>query len=317
MTGAVVAVPMRSLRRYKAAVDLPWMHGLWRRALPARWSLPVAELGKRIGSATLILVAMGGGVPVGFCAVGYGKGGGGGGTAGLLTIVVEPSWQRQGMGTLLLGEVERVLRARGIGRLNVGFGDGGNYFWPGLPAEADAWGFLARQGWQRDEGSFDLVQELAGYRTPAWARERLDKVGIRLRVARLEDGERVERFEGRWFPAWAGFFRNAAAAAEWDNMLLALDARGEVVGTALVKAGVAATWDADVGVRYGTLNVLGVADDRQGTGIGIGLAAGAMELLQTRGCSRCYIQWTGLVDWYGKLGATVWAEYQMGWKLLG
>ena len=38
------------------------------------------------------------------------------------------------------------------------------------------------------------------------------------------------------------------------------------------------------------------------------------EILQRRGCKTAFIGWTGLVDWYGKLGFRVWQEYGMSRK---
>ena len=75
-------------------------------------------------------------------------------------------------------------------------------------------------------------------------------------------------------------------------------------------------WSADDDLRVGSINALGVLTSRQRQGIGLALAAKAMEVLRDRGCSKAYIQWTGLTAWYGKLGASVWACYRMAAKLL-
>lgn len=309
----MITTPLTTTRHYLPEHDLNWLHGLWQRTVNKRWYLSSIELQKKLAGTTLSLVAEQEGTPVGFCGVGYR----GDGPAGILTLLIEPAYQRQGVGSALLKEIEATLRTCGIRQLNVGFGNDSNYFWPGIPADADsAWKFYSKLGWREDEPSFDLAQELGDYRTPPWVYSRLTKAGVLLRMAEPAFCEKIMAFEHLWFPAWAEFFSRAMAESEYGNILLALNTEENVVGAVLLRAQVQAVWNADLRSPFGTINVLGVAEDQQGKGVGIALAAMAMEILKERRCSKCYIQWTGLVDWYGKLGAEVWAEYRMGSKKL-
>lgn len=278
-----------------------------------RWHLPPRQLAEKLADSTLCLVAEAAGLPVGFLAVSYV----GQGPAGVLAILVDPAVQRRGTGRALLQAAEAYLKASGVAQLQVGFGNDGNYLWPGIPEEADAaWNLFRDCGWREDEATFDLVMELASFSTPAWFFARTDHSGVQLRVADAASRDKLVAFERRWFPAWADYFINAMQEDEYEDILLAVDAHGEVIGAVLMRANVAALWDRDRAQPFATLNVLGVAEDQQGKGVGFALTARAMELLRERGCSRCYIQWTGLVEWYGKLGATVWAAYRMGSKQL-
>lgn len=278
-----------------------------------RWSISPPELKKKLSGATLSLVAEQEGTPIGFCAVGYRDQG----PAGLLLLLVEPAFWRQGIGSVLLEKQESLLKAGGVRQLNLGFGSDGNYLWPGIPADAvSARHFFRNRGWDDNEASFDLLQELRDYRTPGWVYNRLATTAVQLRLAEPAFHEKIIAFEQTWFPAWAEFFRNAMQESEYHNILLALDSEDAVVGAVILRAHVPAIWDADLGIHFGTLNVLGVATSQRGKGVGIALAAKAMEILQERQCRVCYIQWTGLVDWYGKLGAKTWAEYRMGSKKL-
>ena len=101
-----------------------------------------------------------------------------------------------------------------------------------------------------------------------------------------------------------------------DQILVAQDADGEVVGTLLVDVNIPRRWSKDENLCVGSINALGVAPKNRQHGIGLALTARAMELLQERGCAKCYIQWTGLAAWYGKLGTSVWARYRMAKKSL-
>jgi GNAT superfamily N-acetyltransferase len=313
MERTVLPTAVRTTRRYDPNRDMKWIHSLWQRTMHRRWSITPVELHRVLAGATLGLITEQAGTPIGFCAVGYRDHG----PAGIIGVLVEPAYQRQEVGTNLLKQVEQILLDIGIARLNVGFGNDSNYFWPGVPSGAyAARSFFESLGWAEDDVSFDLVQDLREYQTPFWIYTRLAAARIVLRLASPQLRNKIVCFEQRWFPAWTEFYRNALAASEYENILLALDGEGSIVGAVLLRSEDPARWEADRGVGYGTINVLGVADDYQGRGIGIALAARAMEILRDRQCDKCYIQWTGLIDWYGKLGAKVWAEYRMSSKAL-
>ena len=308
-----LATPLRTTRLYRPNEDLSWLHGLWQRTMDRRWSISLPNLQKILSEASSSLVAEEAGTPVGFCAAGYRDRG----PAGILILLVEPAFQRRGIASVLLETQEARLKASGIHRLNVGFGNEGDYFWPGIPMDAiSAKHFFANRGWDEDEPSFDLVRHLGHYSTPSWVYDRLSTAGVHLRLAEPTYREKIMAFERYWFPHWAKFFQNAMANSEHHNVLFALDSENSVAGAVILKANVPALWNSDFGTAFGTLNVLGVNPNQQGKGIGIALAAKAMEILKERQCRACYIQWTGLVEWYGKLGATVWAEYRMSSKIL-
>jgi GNAT superfamily N-acetyltransferase len=130
-------------------------------------------------------------------------------------------------------------------------------------------------------------------------------------------------FEGRHFPAWLDFFRQAIAAEGAAPVILARDTGGEILGTALAMDGPAPghrhtfVWEKLLGARVGGVGTLGVRPDVRGQGIGLALAARVTGALKAHGLATSYIGWTWLVDWYGKLGYRVWKEYRMSWRLMG
>ena len=126
----------------------------------------------------------------------------------------------------------------------------------------------------------------------------------------------VVEFERRHFPKWAGFYENALRLQKYDNVLFAKAFNGAVIGTVLLNGNEQVPWKIDIDSRCGSLAVLGVAKELEGKGIGTALAARSAEIVKERGCSTCYIGWTGLVTWYGKLGATIWSEYLTSTKQL-
>ena len=296
-----IAPAMLTIRAFDLDVDLPWLHKLWERTLHPRWHLSSSALRKFLIETRLLLVAEGDGSPLGFCAVDYEPFE----EAGISVLLVDPVHQRQGIASALLQEAERLLRAQGVRTLRLGAVSTGTYLWPGLPEEQQsALPFFARRGWIEEEHCADLVQDLDNFETPAWVSDRLKDLGIVLRLATRELHTRVITFERTNFPDWTCFIENG------------LSDSGALVGTVLLESRRPERWKIDCGTQAGSLNVLGVAPQFQGQGVGLALTARAMEILRDRGCSRCYIQWTGLTDWYGKLGSRPWARYSMASKAL-
>jgi len=308
-----IEIPSILIRVFDSVRDIEWAHQLWSQSFQPKWALEMTELGSRLESATTVYVAEKNGTRIALCAVGYQ----GTQVAGLLLIMVEPRSQRQGVGTKLLKHVEKTLTASGVQELTLGFGSAGEYFWPGAPVDhSSAWPFFRKNGWPEHERSFDLIRGLEHYSTPLWVNERVAKADITLRLAHAKDSRALMRFEEAHFPVWASFFQSTVQEERHRNILLAQRHDGSIVGTLLLQADEPVLWSRDLGVCFGSLSVLGVAPEQQGRGAGIALASRAMEIIKERGGSGCYIQWTGLVDWYGKLGIEVWSAYRMSSKRL-
>ena len=200
--------------------------------------------------------------------------------------------------------------------LALGYGGDDDYFWPGVPeSQRSAWAFFVRHGWCPEEHNFDLVVDLAHYRTPDWVAHRLEGGGATLHFADAETSASIVHFERENFPEWTHLFEQTFARHEYRNVLCA-KASGAIIGAVLLNAEDPVVWNHALGLRCGSFGILGVARIHEGKGIGLALAARALETVQERGCPACYIGWTGLVSWYAKLGATVWSEYRMGRKQL-
>lgn len=307
-----LAPPMLSVRDFIPEIDTLWLHGLWHRALHGRWAVSLQAMVSTLGDTALLLVAECQGLRSGFCAVDTNQGD----TAGLILLLVEPARQLSGVGTELLNRAEKKLKEMDVHRLTLGAGNG-DYFWPGLPEEqGKAWSFFRERGFVEEESSEDLIQDLQDFSTPEWVTARLASSCAVLRIAEPAHHSRIAAFESLQFPAWASYFNHEMEQGGYSNILLAQSSEGGILGTLLLRHSTPTPWTTMNGKQMGTLNTLGVAPERQGQGIGLALTAGAMEVLRKRGCSHCLIQWTGLTEWYGKLGATTWAQYHMASKLL-
>ncbi len=304
---------MTIVRNLDHLVEADWLHTLWHRALSHQWSLTAADLKAKISRVKIALVAELNGSPVGFCAASYEPFG----SAVLQVILVDPSRRRMGVGTALLEALGRILENHEVRSLSLGYEDSSEYFWPGVPgSQHNAWNFFKKHGWKPRDQNFDLLIDLATYHTPRWVTDRLNGSGATLHVASQDSAMSVVEFERRNFPKWAGFYENALRLQKYDNVLFAKAFNGAVIGTVLLNGNEQVPWKIDIGSRCGSIAVLGVAKEQEGKGIGTALAARSAEIVKQRGCSACYIGWTGLVTWYGKLGATIWSEYLTSTKQL-
>jgi GNAT superfamily N-acetyltransferase len=109
------------IRPFAAAADRARVGLLWQAAMPPSWPVLPAGIGQ-LGEG---LVAQAGPVPVGFVA--FDRAG------SIPLILVEPGYQRRGIGTGLLEAAMQQLRAGTAASVTAGSG-GAGYIWPGCRA---------------------------------------------------------------------------------------------------------------------------------------------------------------------------------------
>ena len=245
-------------------------------------------------------------------------------SGGISVVLVHPDRQRRGIGTRLHEAALKHLRQVGVSALRLG-GGGAYRFWPGIPTDLpDAYAFFAACGWPLDpeQRSCDLVRDLSDYQMPAAMRARLAQEQVTIRPAQQSEVEDVIAFETEHFPGWAAGFVYMAELGDFQNMLIAVDQRKGIVGTLMLHTptsrwlGANITWKTLLGNSLGGISAVGVAASERGRGIGIGMVAVGSEVLRDRGVGNCHIDWTRIVDFYGKLGYTVWHEYWMSTRSL-
>ncbi len=283
------------MRSFAAAADRDWVEALWTAAMPPAWPLLTA------GIAMLDegLVAESGGHPVGFAAVDM--------AGSIPLILVDPAYQRRGIGTGLLAAATERLRAGGALVVAAASG-GGSYIWPGVPRDLpDAVRFFGSRGWRHSHDTLDLVTDLSCYRPPPGVFKRAADAGVSIKRAASTDTASALAFEAAAFPSWVRWFR----AAERD-ILIARDRSGTIAGTLLLHGPGADTVFAPLlGPAAGTIGCVGVAPWGQGRGIGTALVARASEILRDAGTRTCHIGWTTRESFYRRAGYQPWRRYAM------
>lgn len=289
---------------------------LWRKSIGGLWPIDEARLQQILAAPqSSHFVLYEGGQLVGFVAsmrnLREGRYSG-----HLVVVLVAAHARRRGIGSALYERADQQFRMAGIERIQIGGGD--VRFWPGIPQNlVGARTFFERQGWQFAFSCYDLVQDMRSYETPAYVQQRMITEGIRFELATRENADEVLTFEEREFPGWLNAFQHVVSLGDYEDMVLAREQSGRVIGTLILYTRQShalrtdVLWQSLLGEKTGAIGCVGIAEAERGRGAGLGLVAAASEILCKRGVERCYIDWVVLIDFYGKLGYRIWRGYDM------
>lgn len=212
------------------------------------------------------------------------------------------------LGDELWDHAFRTLRKEGIE--SVSFGGDWRHFFPGCPVDCERLAsFLERKGMVASETlQYDLERNLASYEPPVTPT-------VEARPCVASDYERLDEFlarefPGRWHTDVMGKF------TENPSRVTGLFLRGLCEGFAMTQlegdtnryAG--AVWSADLGSHWGALGPIGVSKGVRGQGYGDGVLAAALCYLRDQGAQQTIIDWTTLVDFYGRHGFEVTRMYR-------
>lgn len=233
--------------------------------------------------------------------------------ASIVCLLVKRVYQRRDIGTELVKELLQYCKTKKIKYVSLGSG-GKSYFWPGVPTNLEvAISFFKKLGWTYSGTSVDMIGQLTDYQTPDGIFQMIEDLGIKLDFAKKDQVEKLDKFERENFPDWYGYFSEAIKENKLNNILLAVSVNNQILGSVLIDRDKKA-WNRILGGKAGVLGALGVSENVRGWGIGLALAAKGTEILKENDLEVCFLSWTWLIDWYGKLGYKVWREYQMSTK---
>lgn len=205
-------------------------------------------------------------------------------------------------GVDMMADVKRLLTNRGCSKLQ--FGQDSRHFFPGCPTDYPSLlSFLTVEGFTEGGECVDLERSLVGFENSYPAPE-----GDELRAVEVKDIPSLSEFFDREFPHRWKYDTMTKVGIEGPSCVFGLFHGDRIDGFALVqdftnKAPIGgAVWHVSMGPKWGALGAIGVAKDLRGKGSGIALLGSALEYLRDRGVDQCVIDWTGLVDFYGKMG---------------
>ena len=238
-------------------------------------------------------------------------------------LLVDPEYQRRGIGSRLLSRLEERLRAGGYA--NVIGGGGQMRFWTGIPEDLPAArAFFEQHGYAANYQALDMCGPLAGFEMTAECWQRLADAGAEVRSCALDDIGDVYHLLTREQPGWRASFLAMVTHGDVANVLLV--ARGEeLLGCVQTYPphsrfrGANLVWERNYGEDMGGFGAVLVAKDWRGKGLGAAIIQAAAQSLKDAGASCCYIDWTGhaLAPFYAKVDANICRTFGMYAKTLG
>jgi GNAT superfamily N-acetyltransferase len=122
-------------------------------------------------------------------------------------------------------------------------------------------------------------------------------------------------FPGRW----ARDVRQFLASGGDPGTVMTLDVDGAIEGFAWLHppgSSGALRW-AGFAPEVAALGPIGVSEAVRGRGLGLGLLAAGLGWLAAEGARDTVIDWTTLLEFYGRVGFEPWLAYRLGEKVLG
>lgn len=220
-------------------------------------------------------------------------------------LAVLPAHQAHGIGSALLNWGEAWLRGQGCTHYLLG----GSIrpFVPGLPLElGNEDFFLARKFFIRpdDEGYWDVAANLASYTSPPQVHE----VEGLVRAAGTADIEPMQEFLRREFPSrWRYEFDEfLREGGRISDFMVLWTAQGVDGFCQLTFEDSMRPMDRffpySLPRPWGQLGAIGVSAGLRGQGFGAAVLDAGLRRLHNNGINGCVIDWTELVDFYGKFG---------------
>lgn len=213
---------------------------------------------------------------------------------------------------------EGILACRAEGAASVQFGGDPDHFFPGVPDGIPALQSLAESTRFAAGGEvFDLRRDLADYRPPLDVAAAFRRAGTRVERCTPESAWALDKFLASEFPGrWrVDCLRKTESDKEPGDVFL-LRSGEDVCGFAVTQTHVSkrphagAVFRRLLGPRWSALGPIGVAKGMRGLGLGHALLASALTSLAERGALTCVIDWTVLLDFYGRHGFLPFRRYR-------
>ena len=244
----------------------------------------------------------------------------------LSLVAVAPEHRRRGVGRALLAAAEAFLRA--AHRAKAVLGSDPAHFFPGVPDATAAAGFFEACGYRLRGEAYDLHRSLRGYRTPeAVAALLAQNRDIEIRPLGPGDAPALLAFLAATFPGrWRYTIERFLAGGGPIGDVMGVARDGTIRGFALLFhpgsrwIGPSIAWTSAAPDRRaaaaGGLGPMGLSPEIRGRGLGLALLDRAMVHLAGLGVEEMVVDWTILLDFYGKLGFAPRRRYRHGERLL-
>ncbi|MEK4229398.1 GNAT family N-acetyltransferase [Solibacillus sp. FSL H8-0538] len=225
------------------------------------------------------------------------------------TLLVCSDARHNGLGTMLLKKAEQALTNVGIKEIQLG-GDPFHYLC-GIPLnQLETIKLAEKHGYVKRIDTYDLVNELAkDYVMPA--HPNVEYVLLKQEEAPQLIAFLQRCFPGRWEYEAMKYFEMGGTGREF----VVLKKEGEIIGFCRINDDQSPMiaqnmyWRQLIDGEVGGIGPLGVDQNEQKQGYGLGIVQAGMAYLQQRSVETIIIDWTFLVEFYEKLDFNVWKSY--------
>ncbi len=246
------------------------------------------------------------------------------GHASIGALCVDPEHRGKGIARTLYERAEAFLKSCGAQRITVVHYP--YHLTPGIPSEApELKDFLERRGFGGWHETYDLRRSLDDYEFPPEVRQRWQEQNPQVEIRPAREGEQqaivdfvAREFPGGWHYDTKRFFEKGG---DPSDMVIAVE-RGEIIGFChtftpeSIELRGSTHWFPLLRGRWGGLGPIGIAAAHRGRGLGLALLCYSVWHNKQRGVTDMVIDWTGLVDFYGRIGFKIWKRYWQGSKNL-
>lgn len=226
----------------------------------------------------------------------------------LSALLVDQKWRRKGIGNKLIDRFEREI----TNNQEVLVGMDPYHLFPGIPLEnTETINFFKYQGYTVSGKAYDLRANISGYKREYTLDESLF-------VRKLQEGEQerlLELIKENFSQRWYSDTKEVLDGERGIDGTIGLFKNEKLIGFAHVHTfingyiGPSVFWKELLGEKFGGLGPIGVAKAYQGKGLGTAFFEEIILLLQGEGVHDMTVDWTVLLNYYGKFGFKPWKTY--------
>ncbi len=223
--------------------------------------------------------------------------------SGFLLILVDPDYQRRGLGRQLIAEIAVRQYSAGVQEIKIG-SVGCGYLWPGIPDDCSSARLLFESLGFQTGSMYSLVLDTSKYSSRAtWP----DQVSIR--PLEREEADKLMAMQVRCAFGWESDFERPISQGRHQDIIVAVT-QGSILGALTIRGSDQHhLWRRKLGDEMGEIDNVGVDKAYRHQGVGLGLVDYATQTMHRRGMTKILIGNTWLKDWYGRLGYQVWSEW--------
>ena len=217
-------------------------------------------------------------------------------------MCVTPSKQGKGIGTKLLSDIEKHARDKGFDKIITG-GASSRLF---IGAPSENWGFFEKQGFTSVGRCDEMILSLEDFQL-----DKLSLHGSDIAEYGWFDGnmEEIKSAVSLVEESWTQYFINPG------NIYVA-KVNGEIASFCIVDIN-CQNYLTDKYLKVGMPGCVGTVPKYRNQGIALEMVARATEYLKIQGMNVSFIYFTGVAEWYEKIGYRTFLTEYFGVKQLG